>query len=122
MVTENKYLPSLNRLLFRTFLGTLVMTGLIATWEYFADPDPVDAGTFLFYSLVLVMSLGVQWAIFKIKLYSILNSYPALASNLIGITVFYIFLFLKQPVILFGVILLILVALAWHWITTYRAE
>ncbi|WP_276134163.1 hypothetical protein [Polluticoccus soli] len=122
MVAENNTqdIPSLNRLLYRTFLGSMIMFALISLWEYFADPDPIDPGTFLFYGLVLVMCLGVQWAMYKLKLETLLRNYPAVTSNILGITVFYIFLFIKQPVILFGVALFILSALSWHWITTYR--
>jgi hypothetical protein len=124
MVAENKTftIPSLNRLLYRTFLGSLIMFGFISLWEYITDPDPIDPGTFLFYGLVLIMCLGVQWAMYKLKLDILLRNYPAVTSNIFGIIVFYIFLFMKQPVILFGVTLLILSVLAWHWITTYKDE
>lgn len=108
---------SLNRLLLRTFFGNIMMACLISFYEYFADPDPIDAGTFLFFGMVMVMCLGVQWAMYKLRLRVLLSSYPALLSNILGLALFYVLLFAKQPILLFGVVLLILAILAWHLVS-----
>ena len=123
MVAENTVPPiSLNRLLFRTFKGSIIMFSLICLWEYFADPDPIDAGTFIFMGMVLVMCLGVAMAIYKLRLQFVLETYPATVANILGLVVFYIFLFMKQPFILFGVELVIMSILGLYLVMQGKEE
>lgn len=114
MEAIGRKVPGLNRLLLRTFLGNIIMIGLIQFYETFADPDPVTAGTFVFFGMVMVMCLGVQWLLYQLKIRFLLISYPALISNILGLALFYTFLFMKQPFLLFGVVLLVLSILGWH--------
>ena len=98
------------------------MFSLICLWEYFADPDPIDAGTFIFMGMVLVMCLGVAMAIYKLRLQFVLETYPATVANILGLVVFYIFLFMKQPFILFGVELVIMSILGLYLVMQGKEE
>lgn len=109
--------PGLNKLLLRTFIGAGIMELLIMLWESFADPDPMDAGTVVFYAMVMILCLGAQLLMYKLRIRPLLTGYPVLTSVVAGLAIFYVLFFLHMPVLLFSVVLLALVALSWHLIT-----
>jgi hypothetical protein len=98
------------------------MFTLICIWEYFADPDPIDVGTFIFMGMILVMCLGAAMVIHKLNIRPILESFPATIANILGLAVFYIFLFMKQPFILFGVELVIMSILGFYLVMQGKEE
>ena len=108
--------PALNKLLLRTFIGTGIMELLIMLYESFADPDPMDAGTAIFYAMVMILCLGVQLAIYKLDFRFLLTTCPALISVITGFVLFYFLLFIHIPVLLFSVVILALAALSWQLI------
>lgn len=70
-----------------TFYTTAIVFGIIMMYEYFADPDPVNGGTFISF---LLFSILAQFASTVIRLFPV--KLPdvtfAIISNIVGLLTF----------------------------------
>ncbi len=78
---------SLSRLLLSTMIASIIFFSVICFIESRMDPDPIDGGTIMLFTIFALLSQGISLAIYKLNLKILHATFPSFLSNFISLVI-----------------------------------